>query len=60
IALGSNQGDRRAHLQAGLDGLEAAEMRLTRVSSVWETEPVEVADPRLFWNMVVEIETGEP
>ncbi len=60
IALGSNLGDRRAHLQAGLDGLDEAGLRLTRISSVWETEPVGVADPRLFWNMTVEIETGEP
>lgn len=60
IALGSNQGDRRAHLQAGLDGLDEAGLRLTRVSSVWETEPVGVSDPRPFWNMAVEIETAEP
>lgn len=59
IALGSNLGDRRSHLQVGLDGLDAAGLRLTRISSVWETEPVGVADPRLFWNMAVEIETGE-
>ncbi len=60
IALGSNLGDRRAHLQAGLDGMDEAGLRLTRISTVWATEPVGVADPRLFWNMAVEIETGEP
>ena len=60
IALGSNLGDRRAHLQAGLDGLGEAGFRLTRISSVWETEPVGGSDLRLFWNMAVEIETGEP
>jgi 2-amino-4-hydroxy-6-hydroxymethyldihydropteridine diphosphokinase len=60
IALGSNLGDRRAHLQAGLAGLCAARTRLTAVSSVWETEPVDIPDPRLFWNIVVRIETDEP
>jgi len=59
IALGSNIGDRRAHLQAGLDGLRLAVSRLTAISSVWETEPVDIRDPGLFWNMVVEIETSE-
>jgi len=59
IALGSNLGDRRVHLRAGLDGLERGGLRLTRISSVWETEPVGVSDPRFFWNMVVEIETGQ-
>ena len=60
IALGSNLGDRRAHLRAGLGGLDEAGLRLTRISSLWETEPVGVSDPRLFLNMAVEIETGEP
>jgi len=60
IALGSNLGDRRAHLRAGLDGLEDSGLQLTRISSVWETEPVGVSDPTFFLNMVVEIETGQP
>lgn len=60
IALGSNLGDRRAHLQAGLDGLGKTGSRLTAISSVWETEPVDIPDPGLFWNIAVEIETAEP
>ena len=60
IALGSNLGDRRAHLRAGLAGLDEAGLRVTRISTVWETEPVGVSDPRFFWNMAVEIETGGP
>jgi 2-amino-4-hydroxy-6-hydroxymethyldihydropteridine diphosphokinase len=59
IALGSNLGDRRAHLRTGLDGLKQAGLQLTRISSVWETEPVGLPDPRFFWNMVVEIETSQ-
>jgi len=60
IALGGNLGDRGAHLQAGLDGLGQAGLCPARISSVWATEPVGVSDPRFFWNMVAEIETGEP
>ena len=38
IALGSNLGDRLAHLQAGVQGIGAlADTRLLSVSSVWET-----------------------
>jgi len=60
IALGGNLGDRGAHLQTGLDGLGEAGLCPTRISSVWSTEPVGVPDPRFFWNMVAEIETGKP
>jgi 2-amino-4-hydroxy-6-hydroxymethyldihydropteridine diphosphokinase len=54
LGLGSNVGDRRAHLQAAvalLDGVLAS-------SSVYETEPVgEVLDQRAFYNACVRIET---
>ncbi len=57
IALGSNLGDRRAHLSAA----KAALARLVRepvlASAIYETEPVECApdDPK-FLNAVVELE----
>jgi len=39
LGLGSNLGDRRAHLQAAVDGLREAEpVRVTAVSPVYETE----------------------
>ncbi len=60
IALGSNLGDRGAYLRSGLDGLAGAGLRLVRISSVWETEPVGLSGGRWFWNMAVEIETTEP
>ncbi len=40
IALGSNTGDRRAHLRAALDAMRAADPRL-EVSPAYETEPVD-------------------
>ena len=57
IALGSNLGDRRQHLEAGLAGLREAEIRPVGVSSVWETEPVDSPSTRWFWNMTVKVKT---
>ena len=53
VALGSNLGDRRRNLQAGLEGLTRSGLPPAAVSSVWETEPVDTAYPDWFWNMVV-------
>ena len=59
LGLGSNIGDRRAHLQAAVDALPAHEVRVTRSSSVYETEPVgEVLEQRDFLNACIEIETA--
>ncbi len=45
LGLGSNVGDRRAHLQAAVDALGAHGARVLASSSVYETEPVgEVPD----------------
>ena len=57
IALGSNLGDRRRHLEAGLAGLGEAGIRPLGVSSVWETEPVDSPSTRWFWNMTVKVQT---
>src|SRR3954469_1788832 len=55
LGVGSNVGDRRAHLQAAADLLEG----VLAASSVYETEPVgEVTDQRDFYNACVRIETG--
>ncbi|MEA2171036.1 MAG: 2-amino-4-hydroxy-6-hydroxymethyldihydropteridine diphosphokinase [Solirubrobacteraceae bacterium] len=55
MGLGSNVGDRRAHLQAAVDLLGVA---VLASSSVYETEPVgEVLDQRAFFNACVRIET---
>ena len=60
IGAGSNLGDREAHLAAGLLGLEAHGIRLGRVSSLWETEPVGGAGPGWFLNLCASIETDRP
>lgn len=59
VGLGSNMGDRRAHLVAGLEGLDAAGARIVRVSSLYETAPYgDYSEPQPdFLNAVAEIET---
>jgi 2-amino-4-hydroxy-6-hydroxymethyldihydropteridine diphosphokinase len=58
LGLGSNVGDRRAHLQRAVDALRRHAVRPVASSSVYETEPVgEVLDQRAFYNAVLEVET---
>jgi 2-amino-4-hydroxy-6-hydroxymethyldihydropteridine diphosphokinase len=59
LGLGSNEGDRRANLQAAVEDLWAHEVVVLASSSVYETEPVgEVPDQRDFYNACVRIETA--
>jgi 2-amino-4-hydroxy-6-hydroxymethyldihydropteridine diphosphokinase len=61
IALGSNLGDREANLAFGRDALAAAGVRWTRISSLYETEPVgPVAKQPAFLNQVAVGETSLP
>jgi len=57
LALGSNLGDRRANLAAAIERLAATDLRVIRVSSLYETEPRDVPDQPWFLNRVIEIET---
>ena len=47
LGLGSNVGDRRAHLAHALQRLDR-EWELTGISSVWETDPVGYRDQDRF------------
>ncbi len=53
VALGSNLGDRLAHLRAGAEGLPGVVAR----SHVYETDPVGGPDQPEFLNAVVVLET---
>jgi 2-amino-4-hydroxy-6-hydroxymethyldihydropteridine diphosphokinase len=61
VGLGSNLGDRAGNLLLALRGLLDANLRVARLSSVYETEPVgvETAQP-LFLNMVAELALDAP
>ena len=59
LGLGSNVGDRRANLQAALDGLLARGVAVTGSSAVYDTDPVgEVLDQAPFLNACLAIETA--
>ncbi|HEX9687893.1 MAG TPA: 2-amino-4-hydroxy-6-hydroxymethyldihydropteridine diphosphokinase [Thermoanaerobaculia bacterium] len=58
--MGSNLGNRRAHLEAALREIEGL-APLRRVSSFYRTEPVGFREQPDFWNAVVEVAwTGSP
>ena len=56
LSLGSNLGDRVANLRACITRLVSAG-RVTNVSSLYETEPMELREQPWFVNCVVELET---
>lgn len=60
VSLGSNLGDRAGHLLLGVRGMMAAGLCVTRLSAVYETEPVDVPDQPLFLNMVAELRGDTP
>jgi 2-amino-4-hydroxy-6-hydroxymethyldihydropteridine diphosphokinase len=57
LSLGSNLGDRGAHLREAIDRLNQAQARVTRVSPVYETEPMDLKDQGWFLNLAAEVET---
>jgi len=58
LGLGSNVGDRRATLDRGLEALNAPDLRILRVSPIYETEPQGLREQEWFLNLVVEAETS--
>lgn len=57
LSLGSNVGDRAKNLQTAIDALGDAGVRVVKVSSIYETEPVDYLEQEWFLNGVVEGET---
>jgi 2-amino-4-hydroxy-6-hydroxymethyldihydropteridine diphosphokinase len=58
LGLGSNVGDRRAHLRDAVAALPQHAVRVLASSSVYETEPVGlVLDQREFYNACLRVET---
>jgi 2-amino-4-hydroxy-6-hydroxymethyldihydropteridine diphosphokinase len=57
LGLGSNLGDRAAHLQFALDGLAARVGSVVAVSAVYETEPVGGPPQPDYLNAVVALDT---
>jgi 2-amino-4-hydroxy-6-hydroxymethyldihydropteridine diphosphokinase len=57
LSLGSNIGEREAHLREAIRRLESTG-KLRFVSSIYETEPVEFTDQPQFLNCAVALETS--
>lgn len=55
VGIGSNLGDRASHLLLAVRGMLDAGLDVIRLSSVYETEPVEYENQPTFLNMVAEL-----
>ena len=58
VSLGSNLGDRGGNLLLAVRGMMEAALCVTRLSSIYETEPVSEVEQTPFLNMVAEV--GKP
>jgi 2-amino-4-hydroxy-6-hydroxymethyldihydropteridine diphosphokinase len=59
LSLGSNVGNRGGNLRRAIEELRRSGIAVRRVSSFYETEPVDVPDQPWFVNCVVEVETDQ-
>lgn len=57
LSLGSNLGIRDANLKRAVELLHSPELRVVRISPVYETAPLEMPDQPWFLNIVVAAET---
>jgi len=55
IGIGSNLGDRAGHILLAVRGLMEASFTVTKLSGIYETEPVEIESETNFLNMVAEL-----
>jgi 2-amino-4-hydroxy-6-hydroxymethyldihydropteridine diphosphokinase len=60
LSLGSNVGNREANLRAAIAAFPPAGVRVTQVSSIYETQPVDYLEQAWFLNSVVEGQTQVP
>jgi len=58
LSLGSNLEDRAQNIARAITALRARGVRVTRKSSLYETEPVDVRGGGWFLNCVVEAEAN--
>jgi 2-amino-4-hydroxy-6-hydroxymethyldihydropteridine diphosphokinase len=58
LSLGANLGNREQSLRAAIERLGPAGITVRRVSSIFETEPLDLVGQPMFLNLVVEAETA--
>jgi 2-amino-4-hydroxy-6-hydroxymethyldihydropteridine diphosphokinase len=57
LSLGSNVGDREENLRTAIAALADVKVRVTHISSFYETEPVDLREQPWFLNCAVQAET---
>jgi 2-amino-4-hydroxy-6-hydroxymethyldihydropteridine diphosphokinase len=57
LSLGSNKGDRARYIARAIEALGACGVKVSRRSSLYETEPVETSSKSWFLNCVLKAET---
>jgi len=60
LALGSNLGDRAANLRRAIQLLKNSAVTITKLSSLYETEPVDYVEQPWFLNAALEAQTDLP
>ena len=60
LSLGSNLGDREKNLRTAIAALADSKVRVTRISSLYETEPVDLREQPWFLNCAVHAATEMP
>ena len=60
LALGSNMGDREKNLREAFRLLAESPIHITKISSIYETEPVDYLEQAWFLNAVLEAQTDLP
>jgi 2-amino-4-hydroxy-6-hydroxymethyldihydropteridine diphosphokinase len=60
LSVGSNVGDRDKNLRAAIAALPGFGVEIKKISSIYETEPVDLVEQPWFLNCVVEGETAVP
>jgi 2-amino-4-hydroxy-6-hydroxymethyldihydropteridine diphosphokinase len=55
VSLGSNLGDRAGFLLLAFRGMLAAGLDVIRLSSIYETQPVEYTEQPMFLNLIAEL-----
>jgi 2-amino-4-hydroxy-6-hydroxymethyldihydropteridine diphosphokinase len=60
LSLGSNVGDREKNLRAAIAALPELGVQIKKISSIYETEPVDLLEQPWFLNCVVQGQTTVP
>lgn len=60
LALGTNIGDREKNLREAIRRLSEPDIHIIKISSIYETEPVDYLDQPWFLNAVLEAQTALP